>query len=105
MSAPAGVTNTRTSRRFSATASRLTKPFPTRRSHILVTVEGATPNSAARFWADWGPRLCSTTSVRYWANVTFSFPASDRDATATNTRDADSTASVTSSTPEDSCTD
>jgi hypothetical protein len=37
--------------------------------------------------------------------VTVSFSASDRDATATNTRDADSTASVTSSTPEDSCTD
>ena len=63
---------------------------------------GTTCSSAARSWRDCGPRLASTTSVRYWVRVTSpSIGDSEAAAIPTSTRDAVRTASATSATSAD----
>ena len=88
-----------TSRRLSGDRWRSTIFLPTNRSQRRVTDEGATSSSSASAPVPCGPRLARTTSTRYCARVTSAGAAAkDRTATATSTREANNTASVTSST-------
>jgi hypothetical protein len=114
--APATVSDTRTVRRSPLLRRRATRPLRTKRSHILVAVDGSTASASARSASRCDPREANTTNARYCASVTSSATvASERAATPTSARLAPRTASTSSSPPrppaspvrsakDDSCT-
>lgn len=96
---PSSVNPITTSRREAGLIRLSTKPVATNRSIIRVPVEGSTPSCSVNADKFIGPRELSNTNNRNCDNVIeSSTDAIDRAETATNNRDAVTTASVTAST-------